>query len=188
LHSIKRFKRGISAILVVGAALLAIGAGPASASVHWSDTSHGIKVAGTVKVTKNGQSKSCTAVSVQNNMIEPASAVIWSGEWGELEFKCETGILGINFSLFPANTTAVTVGANEFEEAIYPWYSILGPRYWQIPVTADFTNGTSSTPSKMSFVNDQIGYAPSNDAGWPMTLNGTLTVTTSTGGLLTLQP
>jgi hypothetical protein len=52
--------------------------------------------------------------------------------------------------------------------------------------TAAFTNGSGLTPSKVTFSETIVGEVVESEA--PLTISGTLTVTSSTGGLLTLVP
>jgi hypothetical protein len=57
--------------------------------------------------------------------------------------------------------------------------------YTQSTVVGTFTNGSGATPSTVTFNNVTIGV--NQATGLPLTLSGTFTVKTGTGGLLTLS-
>lgn len=180
--------RGLIALAAVIGSLMAVSAAPAMAAVHWSDTTHGIKVSGSVKVTSGGTTRTCTASSKQEYYyFENNTAVLeTSGAmFGQLEYLCTGGNsrFGIVFPIEATSTTSAKVGLNT-ESALweFTWAPVF---YSEQVVTADFANGSGATPSTLSFVADKLGTAPGTGA---ITINGSLNVTTSSGGLLTLLP
>lgn len=183
LNTSKRMHRGLVALAVVVGSLMAVGAASASAAVHWSDSTHGIKVSGSLTVSALGHtSKTCTAAEKQTSLMGSNYAVIKSsGE--ELRFACAGGgSLGMLFYAAPTSTTSVQVGF-PYELALSPW----GGTYREYafgPAVADFSNGSGATASTLAFSNDEIG----REGTTALLLTGTLNVTTSTGGLLTLLP
>jgi hypothetical protein len=173
--------------MVVGAAAMAINAGSASATVHWSDTTKGIKASGTLKVTdvQAKSTMSCVAEPWQENLMSSNNALIWTIEaaWGNLEFDCGAPILGLDFQLSLKTVTSVQVGGNNMQA-----WNPFGWTYYSSPAIADWANGSGATPSKLTFVNDTIGFAPGSPSSHELKANGSLNITTSAGGLLTVLP
>lgn len=172
--------------------MLAIGAGPAMAEVHWSDTENGIKVSGTLTAYKDGSSaKTCTAVKEQISEFYGVDGMIRTKYW-ELIFPCSGGgWLGIDFYFNPIDTTTLEVGA-PYEAAHYPWGSLYstylqGSCWFECPTAiGDFSNGAGEKPSTLTFSEDALGTYPHGE--YPIvSISGTLDVTTSSGGLLTLE-
>lgn len=182
MRNIKRLAASIS-VAMIAAALLA---SPAMASVHWSDTTHGIKLEGNLTVSTKGQtSKTCEIVSPQKSAMEPSWAYIWNGTNELLNLKC-TGSTGLSmlFLMEPTSTTNVRLPTPGYEFMFGPWGFYCACVY--VP-TGEFKNGSGGTASTMTFSNDPIGYDNSAEHN-PLTISGTYKVTTSTGGLLTLLP
>jgi hypothetical protein len=186
LKTSRRMRRGFVALAAVVGSLMAVSAAPAMASLHWSDTTHGIKVAGALTVSEFGHtSKTCSAPATQKSVfVSQTAGQVWSPNLAEnqtLTFSCTGGgILEMLFAFNATSTTKVSIWGSGTRTA--PWENT----YTQSFGTAvgDFTNGSGGTSSTMAFSSDEIGA----ESGHPLTVSGTLTVTTSTGGLLTLVP
>lgn len=188
----KRMRRSLVALLAIAASMLAIGAGPAMAEPHFSDTAHGIKVSGTLTVLKNGgSSKTCTASSIQTGEFTDAySAEIRGAGWLEqLTFSCAGSTLGMVAELNVVSTTSLEFGGY-FESATSPWLGSYYQGVWpggEGRMIGDWKNGSGATASTLTFSSDKLG--ATYDAGNPtVTASGTLKVTTSSGGLITLLP
>jgi len=187
MHTSRRLGRMLLMLVAVGA-LGAVSASSAMATVHWSDTAHGAKVSGTLTVSAAGQTtKTCTASSSQESLISSNFAIVATSgsEFTHLSFTCTGGgTFNAEWNMVAESTTAVRVNRpNQYQTA--PWG--VGTTYFQgaAPV-GDFVNGSGSTPSTLTFggSSDYIG-----NYGTPLVyISGTLNVTTSTGGLLTLLP
>lgn len=186
----KRVRSGLVALAAVIGSLMAVGAAPAMASPHWSSTSEGIRVSGTVTASTDSLSygsETCTtpSVSAQRSSMWSTFAIIeGGGTYLNLTCSESTRPLQIVFLLNGLQTTSVRV--ENLESVLQsPWEA----HYHGSASTADWVNGSGSSPSTMTFSNDQIGYIPSGGGFNPSVyLNGTLNVTTASGGLLTIQP
>jgi len=185
MHASRRLGKMFLMMLAIGA-VGAVGASSAMASVHWSDTTHGTKVSGSLTVTTAEKpAKTCTPSSSQESSMNTTAAWVWtSGSSGWLTFSCEGGgTLEVYTLLSATSTTSVTLSnIGAVEKA--PW----GMTYTQNQSPeGDFVNGSGSTPSTLTFGGlDQLG--PYFPTGKPVFVSGTLKITTSTGGLLTLLP
>jgi hypothetical protein len=93
----------------------------------------------------------------------------------------------MSFILKLLSTTSVQVAGSESTLIKSPWTLL---SYWQkFSTVTDFVNGSGATASTMTFNKDQIGLLKvSASETVPMYATGTLKVTTSTGGLLTILP
>jgi hypothetical protein len=188
LHTSRHIRRSLGALVAVAAAILALGASSAMAAVHWSDTAHGVKVAGSLTATKGGVNKTCTPIaSSQKSEFLGSIAYIHSGISAYLRFDCGSSThLDVWFTVSPTSTTSVQVGEYTGVPQDSPWGSYKQAWVTGQPMTADFANGSGATPSKMTFSKDELGFMV--DESGAITLTGSLNVTTSTGGLLTLLP
>jgi hypothetical protein len=181
MHNPKRLGRFLVLFAVTGS-LIFVSAAPAMATVHWSDTTHGIRAKGTVKVTEKGSSLNCTASSTQESFMGGGgSAFIWTGG-GPLYFSCGTkNPLTIQFFLSAKSTSSIQVGANELHLS-----DPFAFQYGEVGFATEFVNGSGATQSKIVFKGSELGVSESN--GYPLTLDGSLEITTASGGLLTLLP
>jgi hypothetical protein len=165
------------------AALLAINVASASAQVHWSNETQGIKVSGSVNLYKNGlEPRTCTADSNAGEMGPGWAWLKWGPEVEYLRFSCiGGGALQMLFLISTPSTTSVEVHASAAE-----YQSPFGT-YQQAKMVVPFTNGSGSTASKITFNNTKLGTVTGLCCK-TLTLSGSLKVTTSSGGLLTLLP
>lgn len=190
-------RHSLIALAAVVGSLMAVSAAPAMGAIHWSDTSKGIKVSGSLTAKKGGGSAiTCTvAAGVQSSEFFGQEGWLWNNEAGELRFNCSNGKqLGMLFAFQPVNTTTLNVGSFSETLAKDPWGGAL--TYYKqgycvgtpcLSMVGDFKNGSGATSSTVTFSNDALG--SSQEAGSPqITLTGSLKVTNSSGGLLTLLP
>jgi hypothetical protein len=187
-----RLSRMLLSLLVVSA-FGAISASSALATPHWSDGAHGIKLSGSLTV-KNPVKPTKTCTPSYQMTFSGNSEMMWlasSNSAGKLNliYSCTYGgVLEIMTQLRPLSTTSVSMGfdpamgwGSEKGEQFHPW----GAYYKQRASTVgDFTNGSGSTPSTLTFSEDLV----SSSSSFAVSISGTLTVTTSTGGLLTILP
>lgn len=157
---------------------------------QWSNSGAGIKVSGSLTVYKNGaNAKTCTPTvgQVSEMSSEEAWASIGTFAPGELNFPCGSGMLSLSLVLNAIDTKTVEVG-EYFPGVQSPWGGYWTQGAWvggSGPAIADFKNGSGSTASTLTFSNDILGSIP--EGTYPtITATGTLKVTTSSGGLLTL--
>lgn len=182
-------RHGLIGMLAVVGSLMAVSAAPASAAVHWSDATKGMKLAGSLTVSSSGKTtKTCTiGASPQSSKIEGAFAQV-SNVGSELRMSCSGGgEFGIWWISEATSTTSVRINFST-EFATEPWTG--GPMSWYYqnifgPTVGDFTNGSGGTQSKLVFSSDEIGRTKANV---PIYISGTITVTNSSGGLITLVP
>jgi hypothetical protein len=187
LNTSRRARHGFIALAAVIGSLMAVSAAPAMASLHWSDTTHGIKVGGSLTVSKSGwTSKTCTAPEVQQSSMFGTGGVIWTQKTNEsLVLPCSgSGSLEMEFLYNATSTSKVELFGIGAPFLVEPWNG----HYTQIrtPALGDFTNGSGATSSILVFSKDEIGFDENSKNS--IYITGTLKVTTSTGGLLTLQP
>jgi hypothetical protein len=176
-------------LFALGGVLVVLGAAaaPAMAEPHFSDTTHGIKVSGSVTAYKNGlQPLTCTApTSMVGEFFDAQHAVVESfGLALQLKLSCSNGRpLGLVSEMTTASTTSLWYGGS-LEHVVSPWDG--GGEYVaQGLMVGDWKNGSGSTASTVTFLKDKAGTTLD---GYPVTISGTLKVTTSTGGLLTILP
>ncbi|MGN6586750.1 MAG: hypothetical protein ACTHKT_04660 [Solirubrobacterales bacterium] len=177
-------------MLVAIGAVGAVSASSAMATVHWSDTTHGMKVSGALNVSTAGQTtKTCTATSSQESLLTTNTAFVGTSgkEFSYLTFSCAGGgTFNAYFNMVAETTTAVRLNKSGLSETA-PWGCCGSPYTQNASPVGDFVNGSGSTSSTLTFggSSDFIGtYEPFT----PVYISGTLNVTTSTGGLLTLLP
>jgi hypothetical protein len=180
----KRSRRAAAAVVGVAAVVMSLGAATAMAEVHWSSTTQGMKVSGSLTVYKNGtEPKTCTLSSSSGSQLGP-EAFFYAYNTTYLNFSCGTSMelnfMGEGVSESPGQYK-LTLEATENLKS--PW----GGTWSQAAfgsVEPTFVNGSGSTSSKAVFSNTYLGH--SNLA--ELTATGSLKVTTNSGGLLTLQP
>ena len=187
MHTTKRMRSGLLALAAVVASFMAVSVAPAMASPHWSDTAHGIKLAGSLTVSSPGFSnETCTAPASQASIMSAESALVYSEGGPYLTFTCGASKkLQVVTTLKTQSTTAVQLyGTNSsFQTSPFGYYHQWGS---SSPAVGDFTNGSGGTSSTLKFASDEIGYVEAGKGA--LRVSGTLTVTTSTGGLLTILP
>jgi hypothetical protein len=200
VSEIKRIGRGAFAVAAVVGSLLAISATPAMAAVHWSDTTKGMRVSGTLTVAKEGiaTTKTCTisSVSSEESTLYPNSFYVhYKGSWTrEIWLPCSGG--GTLGFLFEGGAEAAPGGGYQLRFAgeccfSSPWSG--EAQFWQggefvsgeANFVGKFTNGSGTTPSKVTFSKTQIGVDLTPARIWA---TGSLNVTNASGGLLTLLP
>lgn len=192
MSRVTKFGSGALAIAVLVAALLAVSVSSAAAAVHWSDTTHGMKPSGTLTVYHNGKEpKTCTAGLVGGSYLESNIAWVYTNtEQSQYWMGC-SGTNGLGFC-FLAEAGSAAGGGYQLtfqpcgEILSSPWGASLnwgaGPAGKPV---GKFTNGSGATPSKVSFSGTQLGVLAD---GSTVSATGTLNITTSTGGLITLLP
>jgi hypothetical protein len=188
LSTKKRLRSSLVTLAAVIGSLLAVGAAPAFASPHWSDTTHGAKAAGSLTVTKGALNATCTA---------PTTGQIGSFYGGEdlvikstnslfevFAFNCGAGKkLELMFQALTTSTSTIRFGESLPEFAFYdPW----GQMVQEAAENVKFVNGSGSTPSKIVFEKTTVGAHLYE--GSSVQVSGSLNITTSTGGLLTILP
>ncbi len=176
---------GLAALLAAVGVFMAVGVAPAMASPHWSDTAHGMKVSGSIQVSaEKHTTTTCTMPSTQSSYVFENLASVWTSSnlWGAINLKCTSSNEEMGFVLTTKSTSSVEV-AGTGHSYVDPW----GEQYTQANSLADFSNGSGGTSSTMTFSNDVVGNI-GGPFGIPIYANGTLTVTTSSGGLMTIAP
>jgi hypothetical protein len=181
-------RRAFAAVVLAVVALFALTVGSSLASAAtWSDTAHGIKISGKLTVFKNGGSgKTCTIGESQAGIFLGSSGY-WakSSTLSVLTASCEGG----GTFTFGAQGTAkgtpgafqLTLGAN-----VTVQQSPFGNWEQNTGVTVPFTNATESTPSRITFSKTKLGILGALPFE-PISVSGTLNVTTLSGGVLTLS-
>lgn len=178
-------------------ALCAVGASSALAATHWSDTTHGMKIAGTNSLTvyaNGGNAKTCSINASldgkQPSTLSGASFSVHSELDNTLYLLC-TGSTTLSLE-FVGEAEAAGGGYQLVFKRSGPW-ALWAPwgganSFWQgaeKELIGKFVNGSGTTPSKLVFSSTEIGYDRALER---VTATGSLNVTTSTGGLLTLLP
>lgn len=187
-HKSKRLSRMLLSLLVIGA-LGAVSASSAMAAPHWSDTSHNIKLSGTLTVSTEGRpTTTCTPPSYQGPALIGSNwALLSSSAAGgnALVYNCANGgQFWVPSYLTLPSTTTIKMGnpSGNTEAMVSPW-SNAQYTYDTRPI-GDFKNGSGSTQSTLTFgEGDTVGHLAK-----PIYISGTLTVTTAEGGLLTILP
>jgi len=183
---ISRMGRSLLATAVVGASFFAVGAAPASAALHWSDTTHGAKLSGSLQLSsEKHETVSCTMPASQSSFFSFETALhVYTGSnvSGALNVSCPGTTAELMFQMHALSTTSVELMKLTNAAFASPWS---GFSYELEKSIADFTNGSGTTPSTLTFSNDKIGKLVQ---GVDVYATGTLNLTTSTGGLLTLVP
>lgn len=186
MHTIKRMRSGLIVLAAVIASFMAVSVAPAMASPHWSDTAHGIKLAGSLTVSSPGlASETCTAPASQASLMSAESALVYSEGGPYLTFTCAASKkLQAVVNLTALSTTSVRFSGTSSctQKSPFGNYCQTGT------ATGEFTNGSGGTASTLKFSNpfNEIGRLESGHE--VVRVSGTLTVTTSTGGLLTILP
>jgi hypothetical protein len=184
----KQVSHRLAVLFAASVAIGLIAVSSASAAAHFSDTTHGINIKGTLSVTRNAVTKKCsTPTTTQSYTLEATGAHVWNENpffepyREELWFNCEGGgTFGMSARLWVKQVKLVRVGIEEYEHGLDPW-----GEWFQKPTDVLWLNGSGSTPSTLRFNNSQYGW-DFGEGTWPITLSGNLNVTTASGGLLTL--
>ena len=196
-----KYKRRFGALITVCVAVASIGAlAASSASAAWVEAEFkggpGVKISASgVTAKRNGaEAKACV---LQNEKPAPGTASGSLLEYGN------TSTYWSLLTRFSCGGSAVLEHYTQVVEAQYetvskqyrlefypeqflpigtPWSTSYWPGYYSVP----FTNGSGSTPSKFTFADTVIGQEGAS--GKKISLSGTFTITSSTGGLVTLVP
>jgi len=171
-------RRVLLPLAAVVAALLAVNVASASAEVHWSNETQGIKASGTLTLYSNGiEPKTCTANSTS---YEFGPGWAWFREY--LPLNCTgAGPLQMFFLATTPSTSSVELLSSSAQYQS-PFGAYVGET-----MVVPFTNGSGTTASKITFNKTKLGVVVSSCCK-TLTLSGSLKVTTSSGGLLTLLP
>lgn len=175
------------------AVVVAIAASPAMAEiVSTKFNANSVKLSGTVTVKKNGaEAKTCELKSATGKVTEsPGSLQVYTNSTDlQTYFSCTGGTafsLGFYSALGRYNTTTGAYSLNLVKVgSAYqsPWGQYYPGYYTGGEIIAGWTNGSETTPSTIDFNELNVGALVSGFA--KITVNGSLTATTSTGGLLT---
>lgn len=191
--SIKR-ARVLVAMAVSACAILALSAATASAAPvpAWWTNPGAVKFSGTINLKLNGANeKSCTpqvanggsALNAEEGGVKQGALTLHSTNALGLEIMTEFNCTGgTHLQAYIAGETNYESGYfYNTEAAAFGWTSPYGAwnqNAWKIP----WTNGSGSTQSTLTFSNTKIGASNSGT----ITATGTLTVSRSSGELLTL--
>jgi hypothetical protein len=173
-------------------ALFALTSSPALATVHWNVSSTLAHWKGTLTVKAEGSSVTCSNVDMRVPTLN-------NEKFGFAEFNTVPSGGPIKISCAGGTTMAfVHEGQGSVTEgkyALFMWpvtgYWLESPfgEYFANPMftsKGSITNGSGMTSSQLTFSEAVVGEM--EPSGAPLTISGTLTITTSTGGLLTLSP
>lgn len=189
--------------IAVGAicALAALGASPAMAeSISTKFNANTATLSGTnLTVKKNGgEAKTCQLKATSGTASESnGTLTVYSQPvWYTLPTRLEcTGGTQLHISMIATGKYDTVTGAyslrseyagNFGEGYISPYGTFLGGYGQNKETIAGWTNGSGSTPSTINFNETYLGVLESDHSA-KITLTGTITATTSTGGLLTLS-
>jgi len=192
-NSVKQLKiLTVTALAACGLAALA--ASPASASIvpaKFSSTS--IKLTGaSITFKKNGaEPRTCSISPAASGSITEVNKALPANEAsGATAFKCSEGsyVTVVMWGEALYDTVANKYSYRLFYEGfsssnISPWGNWLQATN-SLGAKGTWTNGSGTTQSTIKFENANLGYL---NAGGTISLTGTITATTSAGGLLTLS-
>jgi len=162
-----------AAVLCIAAAIV-----PASAMAETAVFSGPMKWSGSLKIFLNGGSEKTCTIPSANSAGTSGSTFAFS----QMKLSC-TGSTALEW--WPIGEAYFESGyhlrVNDFQEAHFynSPYGLYVRRTFQVP----WTNGSGSTQSTITFNKTEIGEANFG----PITATGTVTATTTTGGLLTLS-
>jgi hypothetical protein len=185
----RRAAKGMIVTALAALAVLALGAGSASASVakwtpegstQWSASS------GFTLKQENGTKASCLIASTE--LSTWAGSAFESNAWlhpGSESYARCNGSSTTNFTIIMAGSASLDTGTYHFtlspieSNQSSPWgtYREFGGK-----AVGTYTNGSGSTASTLTFNEQKIGTFA---GGW-LYLTGTFKVTTGSGGLMTL--
>jgi len=175
------------AVAVATMALSAVGASSASATIYnanFSTTSFKLSTTG-VTIKRNGaEAKTCTA-SINMSNLGSGNFIGSNESSGRTLFLCDGGASGLYMRM---------VGRAKYDSVAEKYYleiysyneSMQSPWSWYFQYSQKWTwvNGSGTTPSTVTLNEQLIGYTTT---GQPITMSGTFTAKTSTGGLVTLS-
>jgi hypothetical protein len=180
----------VTAVGVTALFALTSSAALANVGAHWNVSSTLAHWKGSLTVEAEGSSVTCSNLDLR----VPTS----NDKWNNGDYSLTSG--GAQMTLSCAGSTTLELlhegsgsfSGTKYELAMYPvtgfWLESPFGEYFANPLeisTAVFTNGSGMTSSQVTFSKAVIGEM--EPTGAPITISGTLTVTTSTGGLLTLS-
>jgi hypothetical protein len=187
------FKRRIVSLVVTAAgviALFALTSSAAVAAVHWNVSSTLAHWKGSLTVEAEGSSVACSNLDLRVPTL--------NDKFNNGDYSLTTQNAQMKFACAGSTTMELLhEGSGTFSGTKYELFisavtgfSLESPLglYFADPLnlhTMVFTNGSGLTPSKVTFSKTPLGEMELS--GEPITISGTLTVTTSTGGLLTLS-
>lgn len=186
--SVKAVARALVAVVATATVVLAVGAGSASAA-SWTPLGP-VKQVGTLTLKVAGGSPTVCTVNFTGNAFNFISYSMIGFSTTQVA-SCAGGV---PFNIATMGHYAESSGGVRSVRGwmgygYSPWgdwsgYSTHPDAEWRVP----FTNGTpGGASSQMVFSNTKIGY-DAGDHSRPLTLSGVLTVTTPTGGLVTITP
>jgi hypothetical protein len=190
-----RLKPRLATLLVTAVgvtALFGLTSSAALAEVHWNVGTTLSHWKGTLKVEAEGSSVTCSNLDLRISTFNNGG--------GSAEYKMYPSGIPVNFSCAGGTTMELVHKGNGSLSGVTYWLSMAAATgFWlespyglyfanplpNNPPKLVFTNGSGITPSQVTFSGAEIGEV--DETGATMFLSGTLTVTTATGGLLTLS-
>lgn len=171
------------------AAVAAITASPAAAEVvagKFNSTTVKLATSGVTIKKNGGEEKTCTLSGGSVSGSISGSSVIVSNGVGETVFSCTGGtklgvMLWFNGSYDTVSGAYSLRQVSSSHQDTSPW----GTYTTANSLNGSWTNGSGSTNSTVGFKDALVGYT--NTGGYPITLSGTFTATTGSGGLLTMS-
>lgn len=187
MNNTNKSRRAFAAVALTAVALFALTVGSSLASAAtFSDTAHGIKFSGKLTVLKNGGSgKTCTIGESQGGSVGSSSYWARMSNWVSLIASCEGGGT-FTFGAMGAATGSPGAFQLNLLTNAETQQSTFGPWEQSTSATVPFTNATESTPSQITFSNTKLGVLIASPHE-PISVSGTLNVTTLSGGVLTLS-
>lgn len=192
MAQLKRTPRILLLAALAALAASALLASAASASVlpaKFSSSQFKLTTTG-ITIKRNGtEAKTCTPVGNKLEGFAESNQYVISNELGgSARFWCsnntELTMAWLGEALYDtvANRYSLRIASHSGETLTSPF-----GQYLQEPGTTGgtWTNGSGSTPSKLTFSNETLGFT--YPGGQKLTIEGTFTVTTLSGGLITLS-
>lgn len=179
-------------LLAAVAAVMALGALAASASAsvvpaYFSGSSFKVTAPSGITLKRSGtEPKVCTPTWTITGSAQLNGFTFGNVQGGETKFTCPSGTSFTIGFVGEARYDTVT-GQYSLYVNYDPGYSLVSPwgsYYENSAFSGAWVNGSGSTPSTLTYTNAVVGHTT---AGAPISIEGTLNVTTSTGGLLTLS-
>jgi hypothetical protein len=185
-------RSALAIAVVVALAFGAVTVASASAA-EWVQGQSKMKwSASTISLEKGGKVVNCSSPSMLGS-----PPLLGATEWGEGGVTNSSWYASIScegkttFQLCACFSTEGSAGGGVYTVYLYnrwtayPSYQSPFGTYGQEAAEGTFTNGSVGKPSKLAFTDAVVGYTVSG--GSPITMDATFDVTTSTGGLLTLE-
>lgn len=180
--------RALAPVAVVLSSLAVAVPTASAAPAAWSPLG-AVEEAGTVTLKLDGGSPvTCSNITLSGTAF---AGGMWTNAFGGLSTYALTCDNGRAFWFRTLQNAQLVNGsyqvAGQGPSNAYEWAPFSATsHYAPVNYTAPFTNGNATTPSTITFSDTVIGTL-STDPSKPVTISGTLNVTTATGGLVTLN-